>query len=151
MGSFQACSELRAHVQCRLPSPQRREAGSRRGRSPRDCHTPPSSFLTPPSLLMLVVLPFSPSSLRNNQLFLFFVLLSLFFTVQTRHLFLMLKLLVVFCDGCSALSFLLPRMSLWRGRGGDERERLGLRSIWGVIWRLHFVEERGKAFIFSYF
>lgn len=77
------------------------------------------SLLTPPSLLMLVVLLFHRPVLEIiSYCCFFFFLLLLFFSfavVQTRHFFLMLKLLLVFCDGCSALSFLLSRMSHLRG------------------------------------
>lgn len=80
-------------------------------------HTTLLSLLTPPSLLMLVVLLFHRPVLDIIS-YCCFLLLSLFFSfavVQTRHFFLMLKLLLVFCDGCSALSFLLSRMSHLRG------------------------------------
>lgn len=69
---------------------------------------PPCQLTTPVSLL-------SAPSLRNNLLLLFcFVFLyhCTFFppaVVQTRHCFLMLKLLLVLCSGRSALSFLPSR------------------------------------------
>lgn len=53
----------------------------------------------------------------------FYIAVFYFFAVvQTRHFFLMLKLLLVFCGGCSALSFLLSRTSLFR------------REIWVHVW-----------------
>lgn len=68
----------------------------------------PCQLATPVSLL-------SAPSLRNNLLlpFCFCFFISLYFfspaVVQTRHCFLMLKLLLVLCSGLSALSFLPSR------------------------------------------
>lgn len=50
------------------------------------------------------------------------VLYIFFAVVQTRHFLVMLKLLLVFCNGCSTISFLLPRMSLIKRQGEGEAE-----------------------------
>lgn len=75
-------------------------------------------------------LPFPSPSLRNNQLLLFFLNCCLWFCFccSDETFFLMLKLLLVFCDGCSALSFLLSGVSPLQGRGEDGRRRFGWSS-----------------------
>lgn len=131
VGSFQACVAqcwCMFDADCHL---HRGEVGEReritQGTFPQE--TPPS-LLSPSAYVGGLTFP-SPS-LRNNQLLLFYIVvffLSLSFCCcSDETFFLMLKLLLVFCDGCSALSFLLSRMSLGRGWEEDERWRFGWSS-----------------------
>lgn len=107
------------------------------GTFPRETDTlnPSSVFFTPPSLLSPSAhfgsLTFPSPSLRTSLDFSYccFIFLSLFLfcCCSDETFFLMLKLLLVFCDGCSTISFLLLRMSLFRGM---KRNREG--EVWVV-------------------
>ena len=138
------------HAWRRLPSPQRRGRGAGEDRRntrnipSRDCSISPPAFTSMVSLFHRPVLEII--SYRCFILLSFFFFFFFFCCCSDETFSLMLKLLLVFCDGCSALSFLPPRTSLLRGRGEDKRgwfggghqgwwfPNMGLGSIWSVTW-----------------
>lgn len=110
--------------------------GSRRGSSQHKEHSlkrlshPPLSF--PVSITAYVGgFTFRSPIPTSNPLLLFYIVVILHFLfgyVPTRHFFLMLNLLLVLCDSCSALSFLLPSVEGWR-RGHEERLGISSRAV----------------------
>lgn len=127
------------YVWCWLHSPQRRCRG---GEDQHNTRNFPSrvtrsvllSLFTPLLPLSLSAhvgrLRFPSPSLRNDQLLLFYIFVIIFFiffaVVQTRHLFLMLKLLVLWllCNQLSAFESESPEWGVGekkRGRGSGDQ------------------------------